>query len=118
MGLTQTIDGRNADGTPHIHNEWTPLEGQTETHVVQTGPVRGLVILDDGTKYDVSPDHIQVSGPAHRDAVCFHIAKMHEASGQLTDIVHGPGNDGPRVIVVGTESDYHLAHADAPDVAL
>jgi hypothetical protein len=77
MGLTQTIDGTNPDGTPHIVNTWTPLDGEESIHVIQTGDAKGPVKLADGTVYDVTPPHIQVSEKdGHVEGVCAEIDKQ------------------------------------------
>lgn len=80
MGLTTEIAKdaagnviRNDDGSPHLINTWTPLPGETTISVVQTGPIRGA-FTHDGTTYDLTPEHIQVSTkPGHLEAVCAHI---------------------------------------------
>ena len=107
MALTRTVEGINDDGSVRYHNAWTPLEGESTIHVVQTGPVAGSVKLDDGSVYDVTPEHIQVSEkPGHPEAVAFHIAKMHESSGKLTQIVHGDDWTGTAAAVSGDEAGF------------
>jgi hypothetical protein len=106
---------RNANGSIHVLNEWTPGPDGL-THLVSTGPARGEVTLDDGTTYSVTEDVIQVDSPEHARAVAFHIAKQHEQAGTLTKLVHGDGDpavgpyDGPLCIVVGDEAAHHIGH--------
>lgn len=108
MALEQ-IPHRQPDGTLRIENRWTPLEGESTIHVIQTGPVRGYVELADGTAYDVTPEHIQVSEKdGHVEAVHYRIAKMHEASGHLTHILHGPGWTGSAATIDGDESGFSI----------
>ena len=77
MGLTQKLDGMNPDGSPHLINTWTPLDGEATIHVIQTAAAKGPVTLDDGTTYDVTPPHIQVSErEGHVAAVCDEIEKL------------------------------------------
>lgn len=115
MALTRTVIGTNDDGSVRYHNAWTPLEGESTIHVIQTGPVAGSVQLDDGTVYDVTPEHIQVSeldGGRHAKAVDFHIAKMHEASGALTRQAHGDDWTGSPASIAGDESGYTVVPGD------
>lgn len=113
MGLTRVKIGKNEDGSDRYENQWTPgSDGQI--HVVQTGPVSGSVRLEDGTVYDVTPEHIQVDKEEHGPAVAFHIAKMHEASGKLTSLVHGPDHDGPAPVVVGDEAAHEVVITAQP----
>jgi hypothetical protein len=108
MALKQTLRAEpNPDGTPHVLNEWTPLDGEDTIHVVQTGPISGPVTMTDGTTYDLTPPHIQVS-ESHKNEVHFHIAKKYEAEGRLTQIVHGPDWAGTPATVTGTPDSFSV----------
>lgn len=74
-----------------------------------TGPAAGTVTLADGTSYNVTPAAIHVASPEHAKAVAYHIAKMHEASGKLGELVHGDLYD-PEVHVVTVVGD-ETSHA-------
>ena len=109
MGLIRTVEGTNEDGSVRYNNSWTPLPGESTIHVVQTGPVAGSVSLADGTVYDVTPEHIQVSevdAGRHAVEVAYHIAKIHESSGRLTTIVHGDDWTGTPATVQGDASNF------------
>ena len=90
------------------------------TGYLKTGPATGSVTLDDGTVYDVTSEFI-VAPVAHHSAICFHIAKQHERTGKLTELVHGTGVsgcpidaqgcNGRTVVVIGDESGHTLGHA-------
>jgi hypothetical protein len=46
--------------------------------------------------------------PGHANAIAFHIAKMHEVSGRLTQLVHGATYTGPPAKVVGDETNFTI----------
>jgi hypothetical protein len=110
------IDGqgnniRDADGRP-IVQAIVPVDSTGQSHGMLTGPATGVVTLEDGTTYDVTPDLIQVAA-GHGVKVGYHIAKKHEVTGKLTELVHGTDYDGPPCCaVIGHENAHALVHSD------
>jgi hypothetical protein len=104
MALVKTRIGNNEDGTAKWHYEYSGPEGGG---VIKTGPVSGTVTLADGTVYNVTDEFIE-HAPGHGNAIAFHIAKMHESSGRLGQLVHGNLYAGPPVMVVGDESNFTI----------
>lgn len=80
--LTKALtDKVNEDGSPHI--EWMFDESDNPGGgVMLTGPVKGEVVLSDGTRYDVTPSIIEHKA-GHAGPISHHIEKLHEANGQL-----------------------------------
>jgi hypothetical protein len=61
-------------GAPLYHYE-------SDKHAVLTGPIRGTVVLADGTVVDVSPDIIEVDTIEQAKEISHHIGLRHEAEG-------------------------------------
>lgn len=51
------------------------------SHIVLTGPIQGSVVLDDGTKIDVTPQVIEVASPAQAAELADLIARSYVANG-------------------------------------
>jgi hypothetical protein len=67
------------------HNHYVTDSTKDGVAVMVTGPVSGLIRLNDGTIYNVTPDYIEVD-PTHVDAINHHISRKHEElSNQLGD---------------------------------
>lgn len=72
--------GTNPDGSPYLHYQ----QEDPASHVVQTGPIQGIVRCGDGTSYDVRPEFIEVAA-GHSDEVAHLIALRYVNEGHPTD---------------------------------
>lgn len=81
MTLHRSVDEeltrRRNDGQVHYN-----YRHEGEGGILLTGPVAGIVQLNDGTVYDVTPEVIE-HAPGHAEALLFHIDEMHKAAGRL-----------------------------------
>jgi hypothetical protein len=85
--LTHALSGAlNENGTPRVKYTYTADHpGHVEDDgcgVLYTGPVKGTVVLSDGTRYDVGPEAIEFL-PGHDGPICHHIELIHQAAGVL-----------------------------------
>jgi hypothetical protein len=75
--LTDRLD---ENGRPVV--EWVFDGSDGHEGVLLTGPVRGEVVLKDGSRYDVSPEVIEHL-PGHAGPLTHHIERKLEETGQL-----------------------------------
>lgn len=69
------------------------------THVVLTGPITGLLTLEDGTVVNVSPTAIEVTGQEQADEISFLIGEHWVKHGHPDDVDEEENEDGERVFV-------------------
>jgi hypothetical protein len=63
--------------------------GQSNTHAVFVGPIKGDVTLADGTVYDVSPDIVWVRDLDHAQEVAHLVGKRYESEGHPAHMYTG-----------------------------
>ena len=74
MAMSITVEGFNPDGSPH-------LVIVSDGPVVCTGPIQGVVMTSDGTRYDVSAPYIEVVSNIHAAEVANAIGLRHMEEG-------------------------------------
>jgi hypothetical protein len=85
-------DGKPAldeNGRVRVKYTWTAShDGHTDDDgcgVIETGPARGVVRLDDGTAYDVTPDLVEHL-PGHHVELTEKIRENHRLRGSLPEV--------------------------------
>ncbi len=82
MLTKELTDELNENGTPRVLWTWDGSDMPEGSGVLVTGPVKGEVVLKDGTRYDVTPEVIEHL-PGHGGPLAHHIERRLEESGQL-----------------------------------
>lgn len=102
MRVETTVD---ADGITHKHYIADP--GET---VVMTGPIQGLVTLDDGTKVNVNDPFVVVADQAQADELADKIGQHWAENGHPDDVE----NDDETGELVQRDFVYVAPTVDAP----
>jgi hypothetical protein len=98
--LTKKLTDRlNENGTPHVEYTFDGSDGMEG--VLVTGPVKGEVVLADGTRYDVTPEVIEHK-PGHAGLISHHIERKLEQAGELRGI------RDPEGVLEGDEVGKHV----------
>lgn len=75
---------RNPDGRLRQHYDFSADDCTGKT-VLVTGPISGSIELEDGTQYDVTPDHILVADE-HVEQLNQAILREHQVAGRLAEL--------------------------------
>lgn len=74
--LTTYLTGAlNENGTPRIGYLWDGSDLPEGSGVLDTGPAKGIVVLEDGTAYDLTPRVIE-HAPGHGEQLVQAIQKQ------------------------------------------
>ncbi len=76
--------------------KFTPGSIESSGHVVLTGPIQGVVELEDGTVVDVSPTFIEVDSQEAANEIADKIGQRYAAEGHPDDVELDP-DTGERV---------------------
>ena len=91
MLTKELTDELNENGTPRVKWTWDGSDMPEGSGVLVTGPVKGEIVLKDGTRYDVTPEVIEHL-PGHGGPIVHYIEKRLEEQGRLR--VLQPAGDG------------------------
>ena len=83
--MLKEYKGQNPDGSPHFAFELTQAEVDAGLVAFMTGPIAGVVTLDDGTRYDVTDGAIPLLAE-HVGLLHVAIHRAHHANGRFLDI--------------------------------
>lgn len=83
--MLKQLTCRNPDGSPHYHFTLTQDEVDAGWVAFMTGPIAGVVTLDDGTLYDVTDTAIPVKRE-HVGQLHVAIHEAHHANGRYLDV--------------------------------
>jgi hypothetical protein len=83
--MLKEYKGQNPDGSPYFHYELTQDEVDAGFVAFMTGPIAGVLTLDDGTRYDVTDYAIPVKAE-HVRQLQVKVHEAHHANGRFLDV--------------------------------